>query len=454
VVGLVASRLAERHHRPVVVVSVDEQGNGRGSGRSIPGFDLLAALEACSEHLTRFGGHRAAAGLELRAECIDAFREAFAHHAGEALGPADLVRTERIDAMVGGSHLGLDLAEELGRLAPFGMGNPGVRLLVPSATVRDVRPIGEGRHARFNLHSGAHRALGVAFGRSRLPVAEDEPVDAAIRLEVNRWNGSVEPRVVLRELYAHDSDPAALESDASAPWWERFEEELASDPSGPPPIEGPERLESRRTRARGGGSAAATVAELASSGAAVLALVCEAHGRSGLARSGAQLSEHCELEMRAGLASEYHHVVLVDPPAFPHIERLAELPSPGGGFLHLAWGDSEWRLAMASLARRLARRPALVAAYRDLRDAGEAGGEALLAALRGSSARPRDPQTAARCFRVLGELGLIQGRPESGHGSVRVVSSDETDLERSAAFRAYGARYEEGRRFLERRRHP
>ena len=175
VIGIVASRLVERHHRPAIVISLDGEGGGRGSGRSIPGFDLLAGLEACAEHLTSFGGHRAAAGLELEAESLDAFRAAFAAHAAEVLGPEDLTRTERIDAMVGGADLGLDLAEELGRLAPFGMGNPGVRLLVPAARVRDVRPMGqEGKHSRFNLHSGAHRALGVAFGRSQLGVGAED----------------------------------------------------------------------------------------------------------------------------------------------------------------------------------------------------------------------------------------------------------------------------------------
>ena len=117
------------------------------------------------------------------------------------LGPEDLKRTERIDAIVGGASLGLDLAEELKQLAPFGMGNPGVRLLVPSARVRDVRTMGEGKHARFSLHSGSHKALGVAFGRPSLGVGEDDPVDVAVRLEVNHWNGAVEPQVVLGEVY-------------------------------------------------------------------------------------------------------------------------------------------------------------------------------------------------------------------------------------------------------------
>ena len=231
VVGIVASRLVERHHRPVVVVSLDGEGGGRGSGRSIPGFDLLAALEACSAHLESFGGHRAAAGLSLRAANLDAFREAFAAHASAVLGSDGLRRTEQIDAMVGGVGLGLELAEEIGRLAPFGMGNPGVRLMVPSARVSDVRTMGEGKHSRFSLHSGAHRALGVAFGRSSLGVEDDDPVDAAVRLEVNHWNGSVEPRVVLRELYplgdgASEGTPSHDCRCGEDEWWARFETEL------------------------------------------------------------------------------------------------------------------------------------------------------------------------------------------------------------------------------------
>src|SRR5262249_42786417 len=157
-------------------------------------------------------GHRAAAGLTLRTERVDAFRDAFAAHAEALLGPEDLVRTERIDAMVGGVGLGLDLAEELELLAPFGMGNPGVRLMVPSARISDVRTMGEGKHSRFSIHSGAQRALGVAFGRASLGVGEEDQVDAAVRLEVNHWNGSVEPRVVLRELYPLAPSKAAEET--------------------------------------------------------------------------------------------------------------------------------------------------------------------------------------------------------------------------------------------------
>ena len=450
VIGIVASRLVERHHRPVVVVSLDGEGGGRGSGRSIPGFDLLAGLEACAEHLEGFGGHRAAAGLQLRAENVEAFQAAFAAHASSVLGPEELRRTERIDAVVGGAGLGLDLAEELQRLAPFGMGNPGVRLLVPSARVRDVRTMGEGRHARFSLHSGAHRALGVAFGRASLGVGEDDPVDAAVRLEVNRWNGSVEPRLVLRELYPREAAAAA----ADEQWWQRFEAELAT-----PPPTGRIRTDSDRIRpigrieVRPRSSAAAVVGELASAGGGeVLAVVACAERRVALAGDRVTLADAAVLEAEPELAARFEHVVFVDPPQFERVEQLA---TAGEGYVHLAWGEAEHRFACAMLAEQLARRETLIAAFRDLRDAGaQLGGEELLAALRGSGRFARSPVTAARCLRVLGELELAQGTADGGSGRVGVVSSEGTELERSSAYRAYGARYQEALRYLERRKNP
>jgi single-stranded-DNA-specific exonuclease len=461
VIGIVASRLAERHHRPVVVVSLDGEGGGRGSGRSIPGFDLLAGLEACAEHLTGFGGHRAAAGLELRAENLGAFRTAFAAHAASVLGPEDLRRTERIDAMVGGAGLGLDLAEELERLAPFGMGNPGVRLLVPAARVRDVRTMGkEGTHARFSLHSGSHRALGVAFGRSQLGVGEDDPVDAAVRLEVNRWNGSVEPRLVLRELYPRQVESAEARSGAEAKWWQRFERELAADLANWPPTGlKADHLDALRPvgreEVRPRSSPAAVVAELGSSGAGeVLAFVADCERRSALGREGVALADEAALADDPELAGRFEHVVLVDPPAFADVERLALRATEDGGYAHLAWGDAEHRFALAVLDEQLARRPVLIGLFRDLREVGEASGEVLLGALRGSGPHPRAPEAAARCFRVLAELGLVQGSPDGGGGVVGVVSSEKTELERSVAYRAYGARHQEGLRYLERRKQP
>ncbi|MET0558362.1 MAG: single-stranded-DNA-specific exonuclease RecJ [Solirubrobacterales bacterium] len=517
VIGIVASRLVERHHRPVVVISLDEAGGGRGSGRSIPGFDLHAALQACSEHLLGFGGHRAAAGLSLAAAELDAFREAFAAHANEALSEEDLRRTERVDAMVGGVGLGLDLAEELGQLAPFGMGNPGVRLMVPSAKVADVRTMGEeGKHARFSLHSGGHRALGVAFGRSSLGVEEDEPVDATVRLEVNHWNGAVEPRVVLREVYPLDeqaADGQAVEAAKPPPlhvcdcdeaeWWQRFESELGRDlatrPAGsdrsvavPPQGRTSGQAIVERTIIRGGGGPTARIAELVSSGAGVLAVCADASRRAGLAggatglarfnggagrvacsrcggealaglagkaESGLALTDYATLERAdSEIAAAFEHVVLVDPPTSKLAEALASLPlsreADSAGYLHRLWSAPEGDFAAQVLAGDAPSRQTIGDSFRRLRERGECGGADLRAALAGEVPRPFSPETAARCLRVLHELGLVAGGPSLGGGRVGVVSSKGTDLERSAAFRAYTDQHAEATRFLESRKMP
>jgi len=451
VIGIVASRMVERHHRPVVVISLDGEGSGRGSGRSIPGFDLLAGLEACSQHLTSFGGHRAAAGLELTEGGLDAFREVFAAHAASVLGPDDLKRTERVDAIVGGASLGLDLAEELRQLAPFGMGNPGVRLLVPSARVRDVRQMGEGKHARFSLHSGAHRALGVAFGRPTLGVGEDDLVDVAVRLEVNRWNGAVEPQVILRELYRREAGEGSPEEEE---WWLRFEAELARDPALWSAAESADAGEHQRRALHSSNAPAAVVGELASSGGSVLALCADATLRAGMACEGMRLADYAGLERSPGLAGGFTHVVLVDPPPRADLAQLASRSQRPGGYLHRVWGEAEWRFALSCLDEQLPQRDALISAFRDLREAGEASGEELRKALLGGGSHPRSAETAARCFRVLAELGLVRGSPAAGGGEVGVVSSEGTDLERSASFRAYSARHQEARQFLKGQKQP
>ncbi len=202
VIGIVASRLAESNHRPVVLIALDGS-SGKGSARSIPGFDLLAGLTDCAEHLRRYGGHRAAAGLEIERECVPALAAALDEHAARVLGAEDLAPVERVDALVGGDELGMGLAEELQRLAPFGHANPGVSLMLAEACLRDGRPMGEGKHVRFTVESRGARAQAVAFGTGgRLPVADGVPVEATFKLEVNEWNGVSEPRLVLRHARA------------------------------------------------------------------------------------------------------------------------------------------------------------------------------------------------------------------------------------------------------------
>jgi single-stranded-DNA-specific exonuclease len=205
VIGIVASRLVERYHRPVVLIAGTE-GDWKGSGRSIPAFDLHAALGACSGLLGRWGGHRAAAGLSIAEENVEAFAEAFAQQAAAVLTDEDLDPVTPIDAIVArGAELSLDLCAELGRLAPFGLGNPAPTLFAPGCGLVGAATVGDGKHLRFRIRrNGRDGGSAIAFGQgSRLDVLRpDSLYDVAFRLEENRWNGTVAPQLVVRRIFA------------------------------------------------------------------------------------------------------------------------------------------------------------------------------------------------------------------------------------------------------------
>lgn len=203
VIGIVASRLVERFHRPVVLIAGSADG-WKGSGRSISRFDLHGALGACSSHLQRFGGHRAAAGLSIDPANIAAFADAFAAHADSVLDEDDLRPVTVVDAVVSAHDLTLPLAQELERLAPFGLGNPDVTLLVPACRAVEPATVGDGKHLRFRVHQHGHDAgTAIAFGQGSQVdrVRTEGPFDVACRLKENHWNGTVAPQLVVRRLF-------------------------------------------------------------------------------------------------------------------------------------------------------------------------------------------------------------------------------------------------------------
>jgi single-stranded-DNA-specific exonuclease len=203
VIGIVASRLVERFHRPVVLIA--RSGDGwKGSGRSIADFDLHAGLAACAEHLGRYGGHRAAAGLSIETEQLEAFSEAFGRHADNRLAGVDLRPLTTVDAIVPASALTLELAQELDRLAPFGLGNPEPTLLVACVEATGASTVGDGKHLRFRVRQqgrdgGSAIAFGLGAQLDRLQGAAR--FDVAFRLKENRWNGTVAPQLVVRRVF-------------------------------------------------------------------------------------------------------------------------------------------------------------------------------------------------------------------------------------------------------------
>ena len=209
VIGIVASRLVERFNRPVVLIAGSAEGDWKGSGRSIPSFDLHGGLGACASLLGRWGGHRAAAGLSIKPENIPEFAERFAEHAAGLLLEDDLQPVTQVDAIVPrGRLLTLELCAELARLAPFGLGNPAVTLLAAGCELGELATVGEGKHLRFRVRrEGADAGSAIAFGfGTRLDsYRRDGRWDVAFRLEENRWNGTVSPQLVVRRIFAADA---------------------------------------------------------------------------------------------------------------------------------------------------------------------------------------------------------------------------------------------------------
>ena len=196
VIGIVASRLAEKFHRPVVLITFDAVDGrpGTGSARSVPGFDLHAAFEACSEHLVSHGGHAAAAGLKVEQAALDAFRASFCAHAEGMIAPAARVAELRIDAEVPFSALTSAAVEQIERLAPFGHENPRPTLCAQSVTlVEPPRYIGSGdRHLQLRLSQHGIELRAVAFGCGHWAAdlsAHSGPLAVAFRPVINRFRG-------------------------------------------------------------------------------------------------------------------------------------------------------------------------------------------------------------------------------------------------------------------------
>jgi single-stranded-DNA-specific exonuclease len=170
----------------------------------VPSFDLHGALGACATHLERFGGHRAAAGLSIDPERVDAFAAAFGAHADGLLTDDELRPLTYVDAIVPASTLGLDLCAELSRLAPFGLGNPSVTLMLAGCEMRDLATVGSGKHLAFRVRDrrrDAGRAIAFGMGPQLDRFRRVGAYDVAFRLEENHWNGTVAPQLVVRRIF-------------------------------------------------------------------------------------------------------------------------------------------------------------------------------------------------------------------------------------------------------------
>ncbi|GGG19971.1 single-stranded-DNA-specific exonuclease RecJ [Paenibacillus abyssi] len=220
VIGVVASKMIEKHYRPTIILGIDsDSGMCKGSARSIDGFDLYAALTECADLMSHYGGHQAAAGMSLHRDRLPEFEHKLSQLADQWLTAEDWIRKTTIDVVSTIQEAGLETIESLSLLEPFGAGNPSPKLLFRGVEVEESRTMGkDGKHLRLSLLHQAKRLEAISFGSGSTAARLSPGVKADIlgELAVNEWNGNRKPQLMIGDMqvshvqlfdYRNDSDP-------------------------------------------------------------------------------------------------------------------------------------------------------------------------------------------------------------------------------------------------------
>ena len=483
VVGIVASRVAERFHRPAILLS-EGDGVAKGSGRSIPAFDLLGAVERSSGHLLTFGGHRAACGLRLRCDAIPAFRDAFVAEAEAALSPDDLLRVRHVDAIVGGGDLTLGLADELELLAPHGFGNRQVTLLLHGAEVVQPRLTRDKRHAQYRVRCEAASCQAIHFNFGDL----DELLtpgrhDVALALSKNDYNGAVSAQVQVRSL--HRLEPPAsdlcatacdvscgerlcgerlwrdlLQGDGAAAADETAQAAAAAAALHAARADG--RLVDRRGRAP-----FSQLEGLLAGGERTLVLVADVGRRRpllardvltpGLEVAGAYVQPACAKRAAGlsgagvvmatpevaladpGFARTFTHVVLLDPPYTTSLWGSLAAAAPEA-WLHALWGPAEAEFAARLRESQLDLDATMRRVWKALSAAQGRFDDGLEQELLGQGAVLAPVSALAAAFAALQEAGLLV--VEGGGGYHLERPQQKVDVTRTDAHRRWHNRYQ------------
>jgi single-stranded-DNA-specific exonuclease len=198
VVGIIAARLVDRFARPAIAIGFRD-GEGRGSARTVPGVHLFDALSACAQHLTRFGGHAGAAGMSIAIGELDGFRAAFATEAARQLGAVRRSPALAVDAEVTLRDLDLGFAEELARLAPFGVANREPLFALSGVTTSATRVVGKD-HLQLTLAHGGAMGEAIAFGFAESDPGAGARVDLVATAELDTYRGLTRARLKVAKL--------------------------------------------------------------------------------------------------------------------------------------------------------------------------------------------------------------------------------------------------------------
>jgi single-stranded-DNA-specific exonuclease len=207
VIGIVASRIVDRLHRPTIMVATTN-GHGQGSGRSIPGFNLARALEACREHLDTFGGHEMAAGLKIQTPKLGEFREAFCAHALAVTSPEMMMPELKLECLAELSVLTESLVKDLKRLGPFGHANRKPLLCCRGLTVAGPpRRVGKtGDHLQLFVKQGqaSMKCIAFNFGSMVDQLRTGTVIDLAVEPTINEYMGRTSVELEVKDLRIPD----------------------------------------------------------------------------------------------------------------------------------------------------------------------------------------------------------------------------------------------------------
>ena len=206
IVGLVASRLTEAFYRPSLVIDIDGD-HCRGSARSIPEFNITAALAECRDLLTRFGGHARAAGFSLPTANLEAFRQRLLQLAHERLSGVELVPAIEVDAVCPLSAASWDTARALEQLRPFGQANPVPTLVSQGVVVREAKAVGNGHHLRLVVSDGHAVWDAIAFRQGSAWPQLPPRLDLAYNLSVRSWQGEQRLQLIVIDMRPSDGAP-------------------------------------------------------------------------------------------------------------------------------------------------------------------------------------------------------------------------------------------------------
>jgi single-stranded-DNA-specific exonuclease len=438
VLGIVAGRIAERFHRPCVALAI-ENGVAAGSGRAGGVYDLHAGLTSCADILVRFGGHKAAAGLELDIGKLGEFRRRFQAHAAESLTTEDLRPRAKVDAVGEPSQITLEAVESIAALGPFGAANREPQVLLPAVTVADLRKMGDrGQHLRLGIAARGGRAGVVAFNWEK--AVDNGPdstlVNMVVKLARNEFRGNVEPQAKLVALAeVAGADPVE--------WNQEFMREMLGGP-----------LETLDNAALSLDSAVdrridsplAAIAELAADpGGSVIVVndpvewrpVIRALADVDPAIATIAVHAYGDESLRT---NHWNRAVLAEPPPAPALAGV------NAGQVVIAWNAPGVRVITSRGNDLLLDRSHVVGAFRAVKDAEDPAWMAIGPALQQVTPSAR---IAAQAIRTLSELSLV--RVVAGDDpveAIEVAESAKTELDLSLTFRSYSAYREESTKWL------